>query len=106
MNTIERSALGGKTHVLFASFRDKNIAAEFPIIANSSRDITLTTFQNERARDEMDYFLFTEDYHFNPDFRAALNNLLALYPDDYILVTGSLAFASIVREYVIDILKL
>ncbi len=106
MNTIERSGISGKTHVLFASFRDKNIAAEFPIIANSSRDITLTTFQNERARDEMDYFLFMEDYHFNPDFRAALNNLLALYHDEYILVTGSLAFASIARDYVINVLKL
>ncbi len=106
MNTIERSGLSYKTHVLFASFRDKNIASELPIIANSSCDITLTTFPNERARDEMDYFLFSEDYHFNPDYRAALNNLLALYPDDYILVTGSLAFTYLVMDYVIDTLKL
>ncbi len=106
MNTVERSGLSGKTHVVFASFRDKNIAAEFPIIANSSRDITLTTFPNERARDEMDYFLFSEDHHYNPDYRAAINNLIALYPDDYILVTGSLAFAYLVRDYVVDVLKL
>ncbi len=106
MNTISCSGLGKKIHVLFASLRDKNIAVELPIIANVASDITLTTFPNPRAREEMDYFLFSEDYHFNPDYRAALNNLLAQYPDDLVLVTGSLAFASIVREYVIDVLKL
>lgn len=106
MNTISRSLVGRRVHALFASFRDKNIAVELPIIANDTSDITLTTFPNERARDEMDYFLFQDDYRYNPDYRMALNNLLALYPDDYILVTGSLSFASIVRDYVIDELKL
>lgn len=106
MNTVSRSGIGNKVHVLFASFRDKNIAVELPIIANVAADITLTTFPNPRAREEMDYFLFSEDYHFNPDYRAALNNLLAQYPDDLILVTGSLAFASLARQYVVDVLKL
>lgn len=104
MNVIGHT--GKKCHVLFASFRDKNVAAILPIIDNVASDITLTTFANPRAKEEMDYFLFAEDYHYNGDYRMALNNLLALYPDDLILVTGSLAFAYEVRDYVTDTLKL
>lgn len=104
MNVIDRS--NQRCHVLFASFRDKNIAVILPIIANVANDITLTTFSNPRAREEMDYFLFSEDYHYNGDYRMALNNLIAQYPDDLILVTGSLAFTYEVRDYVKDVLKL
>jgi dihydrofolate synthase/folylpolyglutamate synthase len=103
---LENLSIGKKIHVLFASFKDKNIAVEFPIIANVVSDITLTTFDNKRARDEEDYFLYEADYPFRPDYKMALTDLLAKYPDDYIVVTGSLTFTSIVREYVIDTLKL
>lgn len=106
MTTLSRSSLNKRIHVLFASFRDKNIAVELPIIANVASDITLTTFSHPRARTEMDYFLFLEDHHFVEDYRVALNNLIAQYPDDIIVVTGSLAFASIVRDYVKEVLKL
>jgi hypothetical protein len=36
----------------------------------------------------------------------ALNDLVAKYPDDLILVTGSLAFVYLVRDYVKDTMKL
>lgn len=106
MITLSRSNVTKRIHVLFASFRDKNIAVELPLIDNVASDITLTTFSHPRARDEMDYFLYSEDHQFVGDYRVALNNLIAQYPDDIIVVTGSLAFTYLVRDYVKEILRL
>jgi dihydrofolate synthase/folylpolyglutamate synthase len=106
MKCLESVAIGKTMHVLFASFRDKNIAVELPIIAKDASEIILTTFDNERARNEEDYFLYLGDYSFNPDYKAALVDLVSKYPDDIIVVTGSLAFTSIVRQYVVEELKL
>ena len=63
-----------------------------------SKDITLTTFPHERARTEEDYFLYLADYSFKENALETLNELLANYPDDAILVTGSLAFAAYIKQ--------
>ena len=73
-----------------------------PILANGVSDITLTTFDHIRAREEIDYFLYVADHHFEADWKKALDNLIITYPDDLILVTGSLAFVSIVRKYLVE----
>ena len=69
-----------------------------PTLSLLTNDITLTTFNHPRARSEEDYFLFGEDYKFDPNYMDVINNLISTYPDDVILITGSLAFASIVRK--------
>lgn len=89
-------------HVVFASFRDKNIAVELPYLANYAADITLTTFSHVRARTEMDYFLYEADYPFVEDYKVAISSLVEKYPDDMILVTGSLAFAALARAYILQ----
>lgn len=106
MSDIYNWSKGKNVHVLFASFRDKNIANEFPILARDTSSITLTTFDNPRAREEIDYFLYVDDFHFEEDYKKALKDLIEQYPDDLILVTGSLAFASIVRKYAMEELSL
>ena len=106
MDSLAEVARGKHVHVLFAAMKDKNIAVEFPRIGRDVADITLTTFDSPRARDEMDYFLYVGDYAYNPDYRLALNDLIAKYSDDdeLILVTGSLAFVGEVRRYLIEVL--
>ena len=47
-----------------------------------------------------DYFLYLEDYPFKDDPVLALQELEALYPEDAILVTGSLAFAAYMKNYI------
>ena len=106
MNTLSRTYVNKNIHVLFASYKDKNIAIELPVIDNVASDITLTTFPSNRVREEMGYFLFLEDHRYIDNYQVALNNLLSEYPDDIIVVTGSLAFTYLVRGYVIDTLKL
>jgi dihydrofolate synthase/folylpolyglutamate synthase len=103
---LESVALGKPIHVLFASFRDKNIAVELPLLARDAAEIILTTFDSPRARDEGDYFLYMGDYSYNNDYKAALADLVSKFPDDVIVVTGSLAFAFEAREYVVKDLKL
>ena len=65
-------------------------------------EITITTFNHVRAREEADYFLYLEDYKFNPDQISILKEMKELYPEDVILVTGSLAFANLVYQEIKD----
>jgi dihydrofolate synthase/folylpolyglutamate synthase len=100
MTSLVPMAEGKPIHVVFASLRDKNIAVELPRIDRDVAEIVLTTFPSERARNEEDYFLYEGDYSFNPDYKEVINNFLVKCPDDYILITGSLAFAALARSYV------
>lgn len=106
MESVVPLASGKPIHVLFASFKDKNIAVELPRIDKDSAEIVLTSFDSPRARDELDYFLYEGDYRFEKDYKVVLNDYLVSYPNDVILVCGSLAFASLVRLYVVEELKL
>lgn len=87
-------------HIVFACFRDKNISLMLPTLSLLTNDITLTTFNHTRARGEEDYFLFGGDYSFNPDYKNAIDNYINNFPDDVILITGSLAFAALARRYI------
>ena len=88
-------------HVVFASFKDKNITSMLPEIALLG-EVYLTTFNHVRAREEADYFLYLEEYKFNPDHIALIKEMKSLYPEDVILVTGSLAFANLVYQEIKD----
>ena len=85
-------------HVLFACFKDKNIERMISYLGEYAKDITLTTFPNRRSRTMEDYFLYLEDYPFKEDAVEALKELEAQYPEDAILVTGSLAFAAYMKN--------
>ena len=92
MKSLMPLTAGKPVHVLFASMRDKNIAVELPRLGTDAKDITLTTFSHPFAKGEMDYFLYTADYPYVENAKMALQNLQHLYPEDWILVTGSEAF--------------
>ena len=87
--------------IVFASFRDKNITSMLPEIGLLG-EINLTTFNHVRARDESEYFLYLEDYKFNGDYISLIKSLKEQYPEDVILVTGSLAFANLVYQEIKD----
>ena len=89
-------------HIVFACFKDKNISLMLPSLSLLTNDITLTTFDHVRSRNEEDYFLFGGDYKFKEDYMSVINELIATYPDDLILVTGSLAFAGVVRKALLN----
>ncbi len=88
---------GKSVHIVFASFKDKNITVMLPEISLLG-ELLLTTFEHSRAREESDYFLYLEDYKFHSDHKGLIKSLKETYPDDVILVTGSLAFANLVKK--------
>lgn len=98
VDSYNRKFEGATTHVVFACFRDKNITSMLPKIGLAGVEVILTTFAHPRARTYDDYFLFAEDYRFEEDHLALIKSLMEQYPDDNILVTGSLAFASLVKK--------
>ena len=69
-----------------------------PRIGLAGSEVILTTFDHPRARTYDDYFLFAADYRFEEDHLALIKSLMEQYPEDNILVTGSLAFASLVKK--------
>ncbi|NLB48410.1 MAG: hypothetical protein GX813_00960 [Erysipelotrichia bacterium] len=85
-------------HVLFAAFKDKNIERMLAFLGEHSQDITLTTFPHERARKKEDYHLFLEDFPFKENGIEVLREMITKYPDNCILVTGSIAFAAYVKN--------
>lgn len=85
-------------HVIFASFRDKNFSQMLNILDTVSLDITITTFNHKRAKTEDEYFLFLSTYKFDADYLGKIKELQENYPDDLILITGSLCFAGMVKR--------
>jgi len=85
-------------HIVFATFRDKNVSSMLISLERLTRDITLTTFNHPRARTKEEYFLYLGDYQFTDDYMSKIHELSEIYKDDLILVTGSLCFAGIVRK--------
>lgn len=85
-------------HVLFSCFKDKNLVQMLTHIGSVTDTITLTTFDHIRARKEEDFFLFLNDYEFILDPIFAYKTLKEKYPEDYILITGSLAFAAYMKR--------
>lgn len=92
---------GKQIHIVFASFKDKNITSMLPEIGLLG-ELNLTTFNHVRARGEMDYFLYLEDYKFNSDHKALIKSIKEQYPEDVILITGSLAFANLVKKEILN----
>lgn len=93
-----KSAVIKPIHVIFASFRDKNFSQMLNILDTVSEDITITTFNHKRAKTEDEYFLFLSTYKFDADYLGKIRELKENYPEDIILVTGSLYFAGLVKR--------
>ena len=98
-NTIHNVTEGKPIHVVFACFRDKNLGNMLSTLGAITDDLTMTTFDHPRARKEEEYFLFLGDYKFEEDAKTLIRNKMNEFPDDVILVTGSLAFAALVRRW-------
>lgn len=89
-------------HVIFSCFRDKNIANMLAVLGSITDDLTMTTFDNPRARTEDEFFLFLGDYTFVQDAKQLLKDKMEQYPEDVILITGSLAFAAYMRQLILE----
>lgn len=85
-------------HIVFACFRDKHFSAMLNMLDEISSDITITTFNHPRAKTKDEYLLFLETYKFSENFMDKIHELSTEFPDDIILITGSLCFAGLVKS--------
>ena len=88
-------------HVVFCCFRDKNLGSMLSYLGEITDDLTLTTFDHPRARTIDEYFLFLGDYPFEENAKQLIQNKIKEFPGEAILITGSLAFASYVRDLLV-----
>ena len=98
VKSLQNVAESREIHVVFACFKDKNVERMLAYLGEYSKDIVLTTFPHKRARTMEDYFLYLDDHSYNEDPLSSLNELKEKYPDDAILVVGSLAFAAYMKQ--------
>ena len=84
------------------SFRDKNLGNMLSSLGAITDDLTITTFDNPRARTEEEYFLFAADYPFVENAEELIKSKMAEFPDDVILITGSLAFAAYAKKLFVE----
>ena len=96
--SLQKGNFSTNIRVLFACFKDKNLVQMLSYIGAVADTIVLTTFDHVRARKEEDYFLFLSDYEFNEDPVLAYQKLKETYPEDLIVITGSLAFAAYMKR--------
>lgn len=83
--------------IVFAAFKDKDVMSEFPMLEELSKDITLTTFAHHRARKQDEYP--TIRYPYDYDYERLILRKIKQSPENgIILITGSLAFAGVVRQ--------
>ncbi len=85
-------------HVIFACFKDKNLGSLLSYYGSLGDDLTLTTFHHPRARTQDEYFLFLGDYQFVENPIQLLKDKMEEYPDDIILITGSIAFVAYMKK--------
>ncbi len=80
-------------HVVFSAFKDKNVDLMLSFLARDFNNVYLTTFENNRVKTKDDYLFYLDTFPFYESYSELINKLLIEYPEDIILVTGSLAFA-------------
>lgn len=97
---IDKFLPGKRLEIVFASFKDKNIALMLPELSLIG-NIHLTTFNHFRARNADDYFLYLNEYDFNDSYKDLISNLKE-DKSNIILITGSLAFTYEVRDFLND----
>ncbi len=93
---------GKVVHVIFACFRDKNLGNMLSSLGAITDDLTITTFDNPRARTEDEYFLFAADYPFVENAEQLIKSKIEEFPEDVILITGSLAFAAYAKKLFLE----
>ena len=92
------AALAKKPVLVFASFKDKNVAEELRILAPAFEDVYLTTFAHKRAMGQADFAYKGVHYPFDEDVSSLVSRLLTRWNDRRIVFAGSIAFASYARK--------
>lgn len=92
--------------VVYATFKDKSFKENLNLLKDVAKDILLTTFPSSRSATREDYLVQNIDEPYIEPFGAALSQALSEREKEIILVTGSLNFTYLVKEYLGEVMKL
>lgn len=92
--------------VVYATFKDKSFKENLNLLKDVAKDILLTTFPSSRSATREDYLAQNIDEPYIEPFGAALSQALNEREKEIILVTGSLNFTYLVKEYLGEVMKL
>lgn len=92
--------------VVYATFKDKSFKENLNLLKDVAKDILLTTFPSSRSATREDYLAQNIDEPYIEPYGAALSQVLSEREKEIILVTGSLNFTYLVKEYLEGVMKL
>lgn len=92
--------------VVYATFKDKSFKENLNLLKDVAKDILLTTFPSSRSATREDYLAQNIDEPYIEPYGAALSQTLSEREKEVILVTGSLNFTYLVKEYLEGVMKL
>lgn len=92
--------------VVYATFKDKSFKENLNLLKDVAKDILLTTFPSNRSATREDYLAQNIDELYIEPYGAALSQALSEREKEIILVTGSLNFTYLVKEYLEGVMKL
>lgn len=92
--------------VVYATFKDKSFKENLNLLKDVAKDILLTTFPSSRSATREDYLAQNIDEPYIEPFGAPLSQALSEREKEIILVTGSLNFTYLVKEYLEEVMKL
>lgn len=100
IQTVQSNYPKQSVHVLFAAFKDKQLDEMLSLLKENVASITLTTFSHDRAASVMELKpLIGENIYLELDWKKAIKKLNEHCQQDIFLVTGSLHFITVVRQY-------
>lgn len=106
LNTIEMHYKNVQKHLIFAAFKDKEIAKMLGELPHIFSSVTLTTFDHPRAaRAETLYKLVQSNHKYiRNDWTTMINDIVKRdsVGDSYYFITGSLHFIANVRKYILN----
>src|SRR5699024_11404643 len=88
--------------ILFAGFKDKQVAAMIERLTELTLSVTLTTFNHERAarKSDLSGILHEKQLAYTENWQVFVQNILKEKADTIWLITGSLHFITEVRKQV------
>jgi len=103
VDTMARDYSNKTIKVLFATLKDRNNAAILDLLQSLTNEITLTTFEHERAEEPDQLIKEGKGLKIEKDWKKAYQEILAtMTENDVFLISGSLYFISVVRNTLID----
>lgn len=106
IETVNTTYPEAEKHLIFAAYKDKDIQTMLDIVSNYFQTITLTSFSDARAASADFLYQLTTHEHKqkNPEWKEVIGQLVSRRKnaEGIYFITGSLAFISEVRSYLID----